>query len=146
MGPTLRRFLVVQLLLVWQGGFVFYAAVVVPTGTHLIGAAGQGAITARVTDALNAVGAVALTVLALELRAARGSGRRWACWGVAVLCHAVLLALHVRLDALMADPARPGFYAAHRLYLLVSTAQWLACLLLTWLTLRAWRAADAALR
>ncbi len=139
MAITLRRFLVVQLLLVWQGGFLFYAAVVVPTGTKLIGTAGQGAITARVTDALNAVGAVALAVLALELCRSRG---RWACWGFAVMCHALLLALHARLDVLMADHTSAEFYNLHRFYLLTSTAQWLACLLLTWLTLRAWRTAD----
>ena len=46
----LRRFLVVQALLLWQGGFLFYAAFVVPAGTEVLGsAAAQGAITVRAT-------------------------------------------------------------------------------------------------
>ena len=41
MALTLRRFLVVQALMLWQGGFLFYTSAVVPTGTNLLGAAGQ---------------------------------------------------------------------------------------------------------
>jgi hypothetical protein len=147
MASTLRRFLVLQVLLVWQGGFLFYAAVVVPTGTRLLGAAGQGVITARVTDALNAIGAVGLAALAMDLRLTRDPHRhrvlrRWAAWAAALLCHGLLVYFHVRLDALMADPGRPEFYALHRLYLLASATQWAACVLLTWWTLRAWRDED----
>lgn len=148
---TLRRFLVVQLLLLWQGGFLFYVAVVVPVGTRLHGPAGQGAVTARVTDALNAIGAVALAALALDLRLTRDPNRRraacrWAAWGVALLCLGLLVYVHVRLDAQMDDERRSvasaAFYSTHRVYLLASTVQWLACLLLTWWTLRAWREED----
>ena len=151
MAVSLRRFLVVQVLLLWQGGFLFYAAVVVPVGTRLHGPAGQGAVTARVTDALNAVGAVALAALALDLRLARDphlrrTRYRWAAWGVALVCLGLQVYLHVRLDALMGDDRRAvadaSFYAVHRVYLWASTVQWLACLPLTWWTLRAWRAED----
>ncbi|MBM3982319.1 MAG: hypothetical protein FJ304_19035 [Planctomycetes bacterium] len=141
MAVVLRRFVVVQALLLWQGGFVFYAAVVVPVGTHLLGAASQGAVTARVTVALNALGVAALAALALDLRA--GGGRaRWACWGFATLCHTLLFALHAALRARLGDATSPAFYELHRAYLLASTVQWLAVAVLTALTLRAWRAAD----
>ena len=148
------RFLVLQVLLLWQGGFLFYAAVVVPAGTKLLGAAGQGAITVRVTDGLNAVGAVALAALALELRLtrdpnARRTARRWWTWGAALVCHGLLIYFHMLLDAFMDDDRRrvvvgPPFYPVHRMYLWASTAQWAACVLLTWWTLRAWRDEDRA--
>jgi hypothetical protein len=149
---TFRRFLVVQALLLWQGGFAFYAAVVVPAGTRLLGAPGQGAITARVTDALNAIGVVGLAVVALELGFSRDpkprrTARRWWAWGVALSCQGLLIYLHLLLDALMDDDRRrvadrTAFYALHRMYLLTSTVQWVACLLLVWWMIRAWREED----
>jgi hypothetical protein len=145
MAVVLRQFVVVQSLLLWQGGFVFYATVVVPVGTHLLGAAAQGAVTARVTVALNALGVAALAALALDLRA--GGGRaRWACWGFAALCQALLFALHALLRARLDDATSRTFYELHRAYLLASAAQWLAVAALAALTLRAWRAADRATR
>ncbi|HEY1191142.1 MAG TPA: hypothetical protein VGE74_26140 [Gemmata sp.] len=148
----LRRFVVVQFLMLWQGGFLFYTSAVVPTGTKLLGAVGQGAITARVTDALNGVGAVALAAVALDLVLTRDPSRRraWArrvLWLSAVACQGLLFYLHAVLESYM-DPARrvvlvvPPFYPTHRVYLWTSTVQWAACLLLVWCTLRAWRAED----
>jgi hypothetical protein len=148
---TALRFLVFQTLLLWQGGFLFYTVVVVPAGTKLLGAAGQGAITARVTDALNAIGVVGLAALALDLTWTRDpnrrrTARRWWAWSVALVCHAILIYVHLLLDALMEDQRRvvivPPFYPLHRMYLWASTIQWFACVLLTWWTLRAWRAED----
>ncbi len=147
------RFLVIQLLLLWQGGFLFYTACVVPTGTRVLGsAAAQGAITARVTDLLNAIGVVALAVLACDLILARDPSRRrarcrWAAWVFAVACQGLLFYLHLRLESYMDDERRyvmvlPPFYPTHRVYLWTSIIQWAACLLLTWWTLRAWRAED----
>jgi hypothetical protein len=153
MRISLRRLLVLQILLLWQGGFLFYTAVVVPTGTTVLGsAAAQGAITARVTDTLNQIGLVGLAILAAELGLTRDPvGRRiharWWCWWVLFIAQGLLLYFHRLLDAFM-DPERtrvvihPPFYPVHRLYLWASTAQWLACLVLIWLTLLAWRAED----
>lgn len=150
---TFRRFLVLQALLVWQGGFLFYTAVVVPIGTRVLGgAAAQGSITTRVTDALNVVGVVGLAAVAWELNygrdlSPRRTAVRWWCWGVALLCQGALFYLHVLMDAFM-DPERtrvvirPPFYAVHRMYLWASTVQWLALLPLAALTLAAWRAED----
>lgn len=148
-----RRFLVLQALLVWQGGFLFYTSVVVPAGTGVLGsAAAQGTITARVTDVLNVLGAVGLALTAWELNYSRDldprrTASRWWCWAVALLCQGALFYLHALMDAFM-DPertrvvVRPLFYPVHRAYLWASTAQWLAYLLLAGLTLAAWRAED----
>ena len=149
---TFFRFLLVQSLLLWQGGFLFYASFVVPAGTGLLGKGGQGAITARVTDALNVLGLVGVALFALELSLTRDpdrrrTARRWWAWCVAMLCQFLLLYFHLLLDAFM-DPGRqrvvirPPFYPLHRAYLWASTVQWVACLLLTWGTLRAWKAED----
>ncbi|MCE9566029.1 MAG: hypothetical protein K8U57_28745 [Planctomycetes bacterium] len=148
-----RRFCVVQALLLWQGGFLFYAAFVVPTGTKVLGsAAAQGAITARVTDSLNVIGVVALALLAWDLNGRhdhnrrRTLARRW-CWVVMLVCQGLLFYLHERLDSFM-DPTRmrietqARFYPVHAAYLWTSTMQWLACLFLMGITLAAWRAEE----
>lgn len=150
---SFRRFLLLQVLLVWQGGFLFYAAVVVPLGTEVLGsAAAQGAITARVTDVLNALGVLGLALACLEVSLTRDPFRprtaaRWWCWAVALVCQFFLFVFHQLLDAFM-DPQRthvvirPPFYPLHRAYLWVATVQWFACVVLVWLTVRAWRAED----
>ena len=152
MRLSLRRLLVVQVLLLWQGGFLFYTAVVVPTGTSVLGSASAQARSPRVTDALNRIGLVGLAILAVELGLTRDpiakrTLARWWCWWVLFVAQFLLLYFHCLLDAFM-DPERtrvvirPPFYPVHRLYLWASTAQWLACLVLVWLTLLAWRAED----
>lgn len=151
MRTIIRRFLVVQALMLWQGGFLFYAAFVVPAGTAVLGSgAAQGPITARVTDVLNLCGAAALALLAWDLSTSADPNRtrtaaRWWCWAVALVCQYALFVLHQMLDYFM-DPARmvvemrPPFYPVHRVYLWVSTVMWAVCLpLLVW-TLRAWAA------
>ena len=143
---TARRFAVLAALGLWQGGFTFYAAFVVPAGTRILGsAAAQGFITREVAVALNWVGVVALAVCLLE---ARDRGR-FAAWLVMALLHAALFTLHPRLDGLL-DPAtesvinRPASYGWHRVYLWASAAQWSAALAFTVLSLLAWRRADRA--
>jgi hypothetical protein len=150
----IRRFLVLQALLLWQGGFLFYSTFVVPAGTEVLGsAAAQGAITARVTDALNACGVVGLAFAAWDLARGRDPDRRrtaarWWCWSLAAVTQLALVCLHELLESFM-DPGRThvvvgsSFRPVHRAYLWVSTAQWLVCLALAWWTLRAWAAEDA---
>lgn len=132
---------------------MFYAAVVVPIGTAVLGsAAAQGAITARVTPALNGIGVIGLLAWIWDLHSSRDPSRRrraarWACWFAAGLAQAALFDLHSQLLDLM-DPSsltvvrRKPFYTVHQLYLWVSTALWLATLALVWLTVRAWQAED----
>ena len=155
MQLTLRRFLVVQVLLLWQGGFLFYTAVVVPTGTTILGSsAAQGAITAQVTDTLNLIGVAAVAIFAAEIGLTRDpiakrTHSRWWCWWILFVTQWLILYFHRLLDAFM-DPTRthvlihPPFYPVHRMYLWASTAQWLVCLVFAWLTLLAWRGEDRA--
>ena len=50
----LRRFLVLIALFFWQGGFTFYAAVVVPVGQQVLHShLRQGFVTQQVTNYLN---------------------------------------------------------------------------------------------
>src|SRR4051794_14626948 len=132
----LRRFLVLAALMFWQGGFVFYAGVVVPIGTEGLGSArDQARVTRRVTVWLNWTGVVALVPLAWDAAAARGSraarrGRVLACLVMAG-AQIVLFVLHPRLDALfdpdsLAVADRAAFRAGHRTYLWTSTVQWAA--------------------
>ncbi|MBY0514071.1 MAG: hypothetical protein K2P78_09200 [Gemmataceae bacterium] len=151
MGTSVRRFVVALALAVWQGGFFFYAAVVVPAGTDVLGsAAGQGAITVRVTDGLNLCGVLGLAAVAWDVALSRDPARRrtaarWWCWAAMLACQYLLLVLHAVLESLM-DPTRthvqvrPPFYTVHRIYLWVSTVVWVAGLALVWWTLRAWAA------
>ncbi len=146
---SVRRFLVIQALMLWQGGFLFYTAFVVPTGGEVLGsAAAQGAITARVTEVLNLLGIVGIGLLAWDLAvtcdpSSRRTAARWWCWAALLVCQYLLLVCHGILISLM-DPGRihvmirPPFYPLHRLYLWASTAQWFAGMLLVWWTLRAW--------
>jgi hypothetical protein len=119
----------------------------------LLGRAGQGAITARVTDALNVIGLVGVAVLVLELSltrdpSARRTAWRWWVWVVVFVCQFLLLYLHLLLDAFMDDArqrvlVKAAFRTVHGAYLWVSTVQWVACLLWAWLMLRAWKAEDS---
>ncbi len=151
---TARRWLLLWALMFWQGGFTFYGGVVVPVGSAVLGSdREQGFITRQVTNYLNLAGAVALAIWGWDLSAMRGSSRgsrrlRWAIWAGLVLSLGLLVWLHPRLDQLL-NPEdamvldRRRFRSLHEHYLIVSTVQWMGCLLLTALTLRAWRQEDA---
>jgi hypothetical protein len=149
---ALRRYLVVAAFCFWQGGFTFYASVVVPVGQEVFGHLDQGFITRQVTFFLNLSGVIACLILAWDLFGSggqRGSGQvgRIALWLVLVGALAVLFRMHSQLDRLLdldalvvADPG--AFHPLHRLYLWVSTMQWAAALVYLALTLRTWRAED----
>lgn len=137
----------------WLGGFTFYAAVVVPIGTEVLGSpAEQGWITQRVTNWLNVAGAVALAGWAWDIAADAAptrlrQGLRWLLWVFLVLMLAVLVALHPPMDALLdsADTGESGhtqFRTLHRIYLWVSTAQWAVGIALSFATLRTWSRAS----
>lgn len=150
-----RRLLLWMALMFWQGGFLFYAAVVVPVGSEVLGShEQQGWITRSVTNYLNAAGAAALALWAWDLaagRAAPSRGRRlrWLGWGLFAVTLGLQAWLHLRLDELLDFESllirdRPHFHALHRWYLIVSTAQWADSVVLSAATLAAWRAADCA--
>jgi hypothetical protein len=151
---VVRRWLLLWALMFWQGGFMFYGGVVVPVGSDVLGSEReQGFITRKVTNYLNLAGAVALAIWGWDLSVGRATspmGRRlgWAIWAGLVLSLILLVWLHPRLDELL-DPEnvmvldRHRFRSLHERYLIVSTIQWTGCLLLTALTIWAWRHEDA---
>ena len=148
-----RRFLVLQTLLLWQGGFLFYSAVVVPEGTDVLGsAAAQGVITRRVTAWLNPAGLAYLAAAAWDLALTRDPwprrvAARWWLWAAAVALLYGLFVLHNLMSFFM-DPAgqavqlRREFRVGHVLYMWASTLHWLFGLAAAYLTLAAWAAED----
>ena len=142
----LRRFLALAAYAFWVGGFTFYAGVVVPLGTDVLGGrAEQAAVTRVVSWYLNLTSGVALGVFLLDWLASRGKARA-ALWLVMLALLGVLAWMHPRLDAMFDYGAgvldRREFRPWHRTYLWVSTAQWAAALGYGVLTLAAWRAED----
>ena len=147
--PTIRRFIVLQCLLLWQGGFLFYTAVVVPTGTDVLGPFAQGSVTRHVTQALNWIGFGAILALAWDQSANRHRSRmRWWLWAGLATTLLSLAILHPIIESRVDFSTTPGFrdypsfYLWHRVYLYVSAAQWLAGLAYVVFLIRAWRYAD----
>jgi hypothetical protein len=148
-----RRFLVLVALCFWQGGFTFYASVVVPIGTSFFRSSlRQGFITRQVTWYLNLAAAVALVVLAWDVWAERDPApwrrrARWGLWLLMALAQALLFALHPRLDELLQVRGMivldyEAFHPLHRTYLWTHTVQWGCVVLFLPLLLLAWRAVD----
>jgi hypothetical protein len=153
MMTLVRRFLVLVVVMVWQGGFTFYGAVVVHVGSDVLGSHfEQGLVTRSVTNYLDVAGAVALVVWAWDIASARDLAvrrrrLRWALWTLLVLTLGLLAWLHLPLDELIDLDAprilnRPRFRELHVWYLNISTLQWAASLILTAVTLLAWRSED----
>lgn len=140
----IRRFLLFFLWSFTFGGFLFYAGIVVPLGSSVVGVTTQGFVTRLVTDVLNASTAVTLLVLLWEAYA--GRSRRGPMVNrillvmtvVITVCCICLSTLHARLDALL-DPTELAvndsehFYGLHRIYLWISTMQWLCSLPILWI-------------
>ena len=136
--PRLRRFLLLLAFAVWQGGFVFYAGVVVPTGTEVVGHFLQGLVTQRVTNALNVFGLLAHAAYLWELLATPGRKRvRWALWAASLILLGGLSAIHTVMDSLIGPVGVEGdFRRWHIAYLWLSTGQWVIALVLLWLTMK----------
>ena len=120
----------VFLLLVWAawwGGLCFYAVVVVPIGTELIGSVEQGFITQRVTLWHNGLSGLFLVSLLIE--AIRRRRRElWAIVVVLAIIDIALVVWHAKLTGMMdfKQQAVPGrFYAQHAIYLWITAAEWL---------------------
>lgn len=150
---VLRRLLMTFAVMFWLGGFTFYAAVVVPIGTAVLGGpAVQGDITQRVTTWLNLAGGVALAFWAWDLAADPAPGRlrqvgRWLLWTFLAATLLMLFWWHPLMVALRDAPeysreTQRSFRRLHRLYLWTSTFQWGAALVLILSTIRTWRQND----
>jgi hypothetical protein len=139
--PTVRtwtrilRWLFLVALSIYTGGFTFYSAVVIPIlHDRLENSLETGLITQRVTDVLNLIGTVTLSLgwcvhglsTVYECRSHRGS--RWKIWPLVTssICLVVLLMLHRILDRKVETNTFAGFYPYHRAYLWTSTVQWIA--------------------
>ena len=141
---TIRRFLYLAAVAMWLGGFTFYGAVVIPAGMKVLGShLRQGFITQQVTQSLNLIGAIALPILLWNAVAAwpeRGRLLRLGLaltWIVMALIQIELFALHPMLDRLLDPHARAildddRFDLLHRVYLVSSTAQWVAGIVHAW--------------
>ncbi len=141
----IRHTLALATFALWWGGFTFYAVVVIPTAQKVLHSHTRvGFITQEVTHWLNLCAVLALIFLLWELlNAALLTARRrrwlWAAWLVMVAMQTALFILHPRLDRLLDFSAReildePRFYFLHRVYLCVSTVEWLAA----WVMLAGW--------
>jgi hypothetical protein len=142
---TLRHFLVFQAFLLWQGGFLFYSAVVVPTGTDIHGQFAQGLVTQRVTDWMNVIGLIWHALFAWDVWATEGrKSWRGLLWFLSFVLLGCLAVLHVKLDRMIelehVHDSDSMFYQWHAAYLFASSLQWLFALIQVWLTLAAWRA------
>ena len=149
MLSRLRRFVLLLAFAVWQGGFVFYAGVVVPTGTELHGHFGQGLLTQRVTNVLNLLGLACHATYLWELIGSKQRSRlRWGLWAVSLATLVGLAAIHLTMDSLI-DPEIGGvgneFRLWHKAYLWLSTGQWVVWLVLGWVAVgspRPWGRGD----
>ena len=141
---TFRRFLTLQALLVWQGGFVFYAAFVVPIGTDILGSpAAQGAISQRAAFWLNACGSAWAILALLDILVDRRVRMRLAIWAVAAAALAGQWLLHPRLGEFYDAETlrildRGEFRRLHVAYLWLATTDWLAGLAYCWRLLADW--------
>jgi uncharacterized protein DUF4149 len=148
----LRRFIVLVALAFWQGGFTFYAGIVVPVAmTILRPSSQQSFVTLAVTRYLNLAGAIALLILACDLALTpRSSPRlraRWLLWALMTLALSLLFWIHPRMVALMDIESqtlldRDALWPLHKLYLWISSAQWLCATIFIILMLLAWRHED----
>lgn len=151
---ALCRFLIMATVVVWLGGFTFYAAVVIPTAHHVLGTHLEaGFITQQVTQWLNLSGGLSVLALAANLWRAKRSGVSGLrplviTWILLLLTLSGLLVLHPHLDSFLdvtehEISRRPDFYAWHRTYLIIATMQWCAAFVHLWYVLDRWRAPAA---
>ncbi len=155
MLTVIRRLTLIVTLMFWQGGFMFYGAVVVPVGSEVLGShREQGFVTRSVTNYLNGAGVLCLAVWCWDAIQERGTGSkrkrfRWILWATLAAALALQGWLHLRLDELLDPHAfhildRSVFNRLHQWYLIVSTLQWIGAIVLTGLTIWTWNESDAA--
>ena len=126
-GRATWRVLLLLVWAAWWGGLCFYAVVVVPIGTDLIGSVEQGFITQRVTQWHNGLSVLFLVCVLIEARRRRSHGL-WAIVAMLAIIDVALVVWHAKLTGMMdfQQQAVPGsFYAQHAIYLWITAAEWL---------------------
>ena len=111
----------------WWGGLSFYAVVVVPISTDLIGSVEQGFITQRVTMWHNCLAVLFLLCLAVEAYS-RKSRVLWVVLSLLTMTTIALLVRHRLLSPLMdfqKQSVNKDFYAQHAVYLWITAAEWI---------------------
>ena len=131
---------------------MFYGGVVVDVGGRILGSeTQQGFITQSVTNYLNLAGLVCLLVWTEQLWYERKRGVTKLEWGMLIVTGvslAMLAGIHLSMDQSLdsaavnvINPTR--FDINHKLYIGISSLQWLASLALLFLTLQRWNASHS---
>ncbi len=126
---VLREFWSMFLLIIWStwwGGLSFYAIVVVPIGTEIIGSVEQGFITQQVTWWHNWILAFLVACLGIEALCRR-SKLLFAVVASLLVVDLILFIDHAYLTSQM-DFVRKSvlsrFYSQHGFYLWITAAEW----------------------
>ena len=125
-------FLTIITFALWWGGFTFYASWVIPTahevtGNHIL----TGMITQRVSNVLNVLTTAFIAVSMVTFYVEKRERKQWIPLSIIAGGLLVLVVLHPKMDTFVQVETqslsdKTGLYAYHRVYLLVSTAMWLA--------------------
>ena len=125
---------------------MFYGGVVVSVGSQVLGSdTQQGFITQAVTNALNVAGLVCLMIWGANLCWERREVSRfeWAAWGTIFVLLIALVVIHLGMDEVLdvkstsvTNHVRFGMY--HKMYIGISSLQWLLSLSLLFVTLLRW--------
>ncbi len=130
MRRDLLRMVSLYMLSLWIGGFTFYSAAVIPVLHEQMESYEAGAITQKVTDRLNALGALTLilvcatTLLGVAQDAARFRKEYLFLVTTSGAILIYLVILHRSMDHRLNTVGLAGFYRLHRAYLIASTAHW----------------------
>jgi hypothetical protein len=130
------RFINILSIAFWLGGLTFYALIVVPVGTDILGSTGQGFITQRVTNQLNIVACGVLALLLVNV-IRRGGRLLIGSWLILLLTQVALFVMHPWLDAMLDSTTQEIsdgalFYKRHGIYLDVTAVQWATLLIQLW--------------
>lgn len=137
------------LLSIWWGGLTFYAVIVVPAGTSVLGSTTQGFVTQRVTFWLNALCLATLVATAPFPRKSLRKRSHQAAWLVLATSLPAVAWTHHSLSAMLnpddltITATDHIFYRRHQIYLWLTAIQWLAGMFLLLARTRADRSADA---
>ncbi|MFM2092990.1 MAG: hypothetical protein RIS70_114 [Planctomycetota bacterium] len=126
------RIILIATIALWLGGLTFYSVFVVPIGNERLGSIGQGLLTAIITRQLNAIGNIAFACIFIDA-VLRRRRRQLAGAIILALSQIGLYAVHDQLfshidfesGSLLPHSDGWSFYATHRLYLILTSLQWL---------------------